>query len=106
MKSNDDYSEYIDDSGKLRPLPKDEQVALIQALKAIGNTEMTLAFFLALATGARLHTAFGQVDTRFPKKKLSAVTPAHSIYCSRHYVTPTVPIFLTTLAQTVSGLQK
>lgn len=58
VKSNDDYSEHIDDGGKLRPLPKDEQVALIHALKAIGNTEMTLAFFLALATGARLQTVF------------------------------------------------
>lgn len=58
VKSNDDYSEHVDDGGKLRPLPKDEQVALIHALKAIGNTEMTLAFFLALATGARLQTVF------------------------------------------------
>ncbi|EJL6332749.1 site-specific integrase [Vibrio cholerae] len=58
VKSNDDYSEHVDDGGKLRPLPKDEQVALIHALKAIGNTEMALAFFLALATGARLQTVF------------------------------------------------
>ena len=58
VKSNDDYSEYIDDGGKLRPLPKDEQMALVAALNAIGNTEMILAFFLALATGARLQTVF------------------------------------------------
>ncbi|MCO4789249.1 hypothetical protein DK293_11020 [Vibrio cholerae] len=60
VKSNDDYSEYIDDGGKLRPLPKDEQAALIQALKAIGNTEMTLAFFLLwrLAHGCKLFSRF------------------------------------------------
>lgn len=58
VKSGTDYTEYIDDGGKLRPLPKDEQVALIDGLKAIGNTEMTLAFYLALTTGARLQTVF------------------------------------------------
>ena len=57
-KSNTDFSEYIEDGGKLRPLPREEQVALVEALKTIGNTEMTLAFFLAMATGARLQTIF------------------------------------------------
>ncbi|MVF14457.1 hypothetical protein FT643_20170 [Ketobacter sp. MCCC 1A13808] len=58
VKSTNDYSEYIDDGGKLRPLPRDEQMALVAALNAIGNTEMILAFFFALATGARLQTVF------------------------------------------------
>ncbi len=53
-----EYSEYIDDGGKLRPLRKEEQLALFQSLKRIGNTEMTLAFLLAITTGARLQTVF------------------------------------------------
>ena len=50
----DEYSEHINDSGKLRPLPKDEQQALVESLKWVANTEMTLAFIFALTTGARL----------------------------------------------------
>lgn len=57
-KQKDDYSQYIDDGGKLRPLPKSEQIALTDALKSIENTEMSLAFLFALATGARLQTVF------------------------------------------------
>ena len=102
VKSNDDYSECIDDGGKLRPLPKDEQVALIQALKAIGNTEMTLAFFLALATGARLQTVFtlrrqnfldepykGAVSHRI---KVGAGTPVSTKYGKQMVLL--VPLFL------------
>ena len=57
-RQSHDFSEYLEDGGKLRPLPKDEQIALVEALKRIGNTEMTLAFLLALTTGARLQTVF------------------------------------------------
>lgn len=102
VKSNDDYSEYLDDGGKLRPLPKGEQVALIQALKAIGNTEMTLAFFLALATGARLQTVFtlrrqnfldepyqGAVSHRV---KVGAGTPVSTKYGKQMVLL--VPLFL------------
>jgi len=58
IQQSSDYSEYIDDGGKLRPLSEDEQIAVIEALKYIGNTEMTLAFLIALTTGARLQTVF------------------------------------------------
>ena len=54
VRGCDEYSEYINDSGKLRPLPKDEQQALVESLKRVANTEMTLAFLFALTTGARL----------------------------------------------------
>ncbi|MFT6405928.1 MAG: integrase [Candidatus Azotimanducaceae bacterium] len=58
VRNTDEYSEYIDDGGKLRPLTKPEQMILIESLKKIGNTEMTLAFLIALTTGARLQTVF------------------------------------------------
>jgi len=48
----------IIDGGKLHPLTKEEQIELINALKEIGNTEMTLAFLIALVTGARIQTVF------------------------------------------------
>ncbi|EOI6448308.1 tyrosine-type recombinase/integrase [Vibrio parahaemolyticus] len=57
-RQSSDYDEYLEDGGKLRPLPKDQQIALVEALQCIGNTEMTLAFLLALTTGARLQTVF------------------------------------------------
>lgn len=52
----DPYSEYIDDGGKLRPLPQAEQKALVQALLDLDNTEMTLIFLVSLFTGARIQT--------------------------------------------------
>lgn len=57
-RQSNEYSEFIEDGGKLRPLPKDEQEALVKALLKIANTEMTLAFLVALTTGARLQTIF------------------------------------------------
>ena len=57
VRGSDEYSEYINDSGKLHPLHKDEQQALVESLKRIGNTEMTLAFIFALTTGARLQNS-------------------------------------------------
>lgn len=48
----------IVDGGNLRPLTKVEQTALLGALKKIGNIEMTLAFQLALTTGARSQSVF------------------------------------------------
>ena len=56
--TGDDYSEYIQDGGRLRPLPAKEQLALTAALMSVGNTEMTLSFLFALTTGARLQTVF------------------------------------------------
>lgn len=46
------------DGGSLRPLPKNEQYAIMEALREIGNTEMTLGFLVALSTGARIQTVF------------------------------------------------
>jgi integrase len=56
--NNDDFSEYIIDGGRLRPLSKIEQENLIKALIEIGNPEMTLAFLIALTSGARIQTVF------------------------------------------------
>lgn len=53
-----EYSEYIEDGSKLRPLPKDEQIALVNSLRRVGNIEMLLSFMIALTTGARLQTIF------------------------------------------------
>lgn len=55
-KSQDPYTDMIEDGGKLRPLPKEEQHWLIEALVASGNTEMTLIHTFALLTGARIQT--------------------------------------------------
>jgi len=57
-KNSSDYDEFIDDGGKLRPLPKKEQTALIDSLCRVANIEMFLSFMFALVTGARLLTVF------------------------------------------------
>ncbi|OQW70581.1 MAG: hypothetical protein BVN34_00935 [Proteobacteria bacterium ST_bin12] len=57
-KNSNDYSDRIEDGGRLRPLPEDEQVALVESLRAVGNIEMLLSFMFALTTGARLQTVF------------------------------------------------
>lgn len=55
-KQIDPYAGTIDDGGKLRPLSVDEQGWLVNALLALGNTEMTLIHLLGLLTGARIQT--------------------------------------------------
>ncbi|MNS97527.1 Phage integrase family protein [compost metagenome] len=55
-KNKEESSDYIYDGGKLRPLEKHEQAAMILALIATQNTEMLLAFLLALVTGMRIQT--------------------------------------------------
>lgn len=55
-KSIDPFSEYIEDEGKLRPLTIKEQKYILKALGEVDNTEMSLVFFLALFTGARIQT--------------------------------------------------
>jgi len=57
-KNRDDYSEFIEDGGKLRPLSKDEQVRIVSSLVSIGNPEMLFSFLIALTTGARIQTVF------------------------------------------------
>ena len=56
-KNHNPFSEYIDDGGALRPLPKSEQEWILEALISYGNTELTLMHLFALVTGARIQTA-------------------------------------------------
>lgn len=56
-KAEDALEDTIDDGGKLRPLPKDEQQWVLEAVNASGNTEMYLMILFMLATGARIQTA-------------------------------------------------
>ena len=56
-KQTDPYAGLIQDGGSLRPLPREEQEWVLNALAALGNTEMTLIHLMALLTGARIQTA-------------------------------------------------
>lgn len=56
-KQDDPYAETITDGGDLRPLPEDEQLALLEALKDLGNTEMSLAHHVGMFTGSRIQAA-------------------------------------------------
>lgn len=55
-KNKEESSEFIYDGGKLRPLDKFEQDAMVDALVLVSNTEMILAFLLALFSGMRIQT--------------------------------------------------
>ena len=55
-KQNDPYDGMIEDEGRLRPLPQEEQEWLLDALISAGNTEMTLIHLFGLLTGARIQT--------------------------------------------------
>lgn len=57
-KNNDLYDGMIQDGGKLRPLSIIEQQAVFKVLHDLKNTEMTLAFLIAVTTGARIQTVF------------------------------------------------
>lgn len=48
--------QFIEDGGKLVPLTKEEQHVLLKCLFEINNPEMTLAFLIALTSGARIQT--------------------------------------------------
>lgn len=56
-KNKDESSDFIYDGGKLRPLHKFEQDAVIKTLLLISNIEMLLLFILALFSGMRIQTA-------------------------------------------------
>ncbi len=47
---------YIADGGRLIPLSKQEQMALLESLVEIGHPEMLLVFITALVTGMRIQT--------------------------------------------------
>jgi hypothetical protein len=50
-KAEDALEDTIQDGGKLRPLPKDEQQWVMEALNTLGNPEMYLICLLMIATG-------------------------------------------------------
>lgn len=55
-RSDDPYSESIQDGGELKPLVPEEQVTLFEALHELRNVEMTLIHLVAFYTGARIQT--------------------------------------------------
>jgi len=55
-QQRDPYDGLIDDGGKLRPLSDSEQEWVVDALRSIGNTEMTLIFLMSLLSAARIQT--------------------------------------------------
>lgn len=69
-KQYDPFDGAIDDGGKLRPLPPEEQRWVFEALAHLGNTEMTLIHSFMLATGARIQTA-GTLRVRHVRLELS-----------------------------------
>lgn len=56
-ESEDPFAGAIQDGGKLRPLTGKEQVWILEATEAKGNTECYLIQLFMLATGARIQTA-------------------------------------------------
>lgn len=73
VRADDALDDTIQDGGKLRPLPKDEQQWVMDALNALGNPEMYLICLLMFATGARVQTA-----TTLRVKHFTGKTPAFS----------------------------
>jgi len=66
--SNQDlFDDAIVDGGRLHPLSHEQQIALVKALKEIGNSEMTLGFLIAFTTGARIQTVFTLRKKHFEK---------------------------------------
>ncbi len=55
-EQQDTFDGTIQDGGRLRPLPQEEQEWLLNSLAAAGNTEMTLIHLMGLVTGARMQT--------------------------------------------------
>lgn len=56
-KTDDPFEGTIQDGGKLRPLSGEEQQWVMDAARALGNTEMQLLILFMLLTGARIQTA-------------------------------------------------
>ena len=56
-KTDDPFEGTIQDGGKLRPLTGEEQQWVMEASRALGNTEMQLLILFMLLTGARIQTA-------------------------------------------------
>ena len=64
-KSNDPYSDSINDGSELNPLTLDAQVELIRTLASLGNVEITLIHLVSLFTGARIQTVLTLRDRHF-----------------------------------------
>jgi len=56
-RAEDDFDGTIQDGGKLRPLPGNEQDWLLEAAEAKGNSECLLLQLFMLSTGARMESA-------------------------------------------------
>lgn len=56
-QQDDPFDGMINDGGKLRPMPANEQHWVIEALAHFGNGEMTLVHLFMLLTGARIQSA-------------------------------------------------
>lgn len=67
IPNDDPFSNEIIDEGRLRPLPKQEQLALIDTINNTGNTEMLLIHLIALLTGARIQTVLTLRKSHFSK---------------------------------------
>lgn len=65
--NNDPFSNEIIDEGRLRPLPKQEQLILIETINNTKNTEMLLIHLIALFTGARIQTVLTLRKSHFSK---------------------------------------
>ena len=76
-KSEVALDDTIQDGGKLRPLSQQEQQWLLEALKSIGNLEMTLISLFMIATGARVQTVC-TLRARHFTRPLSPFVPATS----------------------------
>jgi len=59
------------DGGRLRPMSQTEQIWILDALKHLSNTELTLIHLFALLTGARIQTALTirllHIDRSYPE---------------------------------------
>jgi hypothetical protein len=64
--------DYIEDGGKLRPLPLEEQRAIIKSLIELKNTEVTLIHLCALLTAAREQTIL-TIRLKHLKRDLSEI---------------------------------
>lgn len=56
-KTDDPLDGAIQDGGKLRPLPENEQRWVLEAAEALGNGEMYLILLFMILTGARIQSA-------------------------------------------------
>ena len=77
----DAWDSTISDGGKLRPLPVEEQKAVVAALKALGNIEYELMHHIALLTGAREATVLTLRLRDFARPPEQITTWSHKVRC-------------------------